>query len=98
MPVKKGSVSTDWRIPGQRKAEPKRERRFRIQRGAPDEIWIVSFCETHGFTEAKYLRAAEGDQTIFKGDCGCEILHGDFILQTNDGRMVKLKVKPVSST
>ena len=65
----------------------------RLPRGAPDEIFVMSFCEQHAFTQAKLVRQVESG-SVFLGDCGCEILHGGFYVTKDDGRIVEAKVKP----
>ena len=67
-----------------------RSGKFRIRRGKPDEVWIVSFCPIHGFTEAVFTRAVSPDVSAFTGDCGCEILHGDFLVIHENGAVGKI--------
>lgn len=65
----------------------------RLARGEPDEMWCVSFCLQHGFTQAKFIRAVDESTSIFKADCGCEITHGGFYVEADDGRVLRAKIR-----
>lgn len=64
-----------------------KERRFKIRKGEPGETWIVSFCDRHGFTDASLLRINPDRTSLFAGECGCEILHGDFCIVRDNGEV-----------
>jgi len=81
----------DWKPTRQKPGPAETERRFRIPRGSADETWVTSFCERHGFTDAKLIAVHDNGNSTFKGDCGCEILHGSFFLTRDSGEIVSLK-------
>lgn len=81
------------RAGGKVKPENMPERRFRIPKGEPGETWVTSFCEKHGFTDAKLTAVHHDGSSTFHGECGCDILHGDFLLTLETGQIVNLKPK-----